>query len=59
MSSQNRKRRGEIRTLMAETGLTYTQAVRELDRLGVSGFTAQKSSATSSVLVAPRHPRKD
>ncbi|MEU0485203.1 hypothetical protein ABZ260_39245 [Streptosporangium sp. NPDC006013] len=29
------------------------------ERPGVSGFTAQKSSATSSVLVAPHHLRKD
>jgi hypothetical protein len=36
-----------------------TRPIRPDERPGVSGFTAQKSSATSSVLVAPRHPRKD
>ncbi len=36
-----------------------TRPTRPDERPAASGFTDQKSSATSSVLVAPRHPRKD
>ncbi|MFG1754996.1 class I SAM-dependent methyltransferase [Streptosporangium sandarakinum] len=42
-----------------DTSPGSTRPIRPDERPGVSGFTAQKSSATSSVLVAPRHPRKD
>ena len=38
--------------------LDRPRPIRPDERPGVSGFTDQKSSATSSVLVAPRHPRK-
>ena len=36
-----------------------TRPIRPDERPGVSGFTDQKSSATSSVLVAPTHRWKD
>jgi hypothetical protein len=39
--------------------LDRPRPIRPDERPGVSGFTDQKSSATSSVPVAPRHPRKD
>ena len=42
-----------------DTSPGSARPIRPDKRPGVSGFTAQKSSATSSVLVAPRHLRKD
>ncbi|MEU4411504.1 hypothetical protein AB0F88_43975 [Streptosporangium sp. NPDC023963] len=46
MSSQKRKRQREIRVLMAETGLTYTQAARELNRRREQASRSRRSRAS-------------